>query len=90
MDDEGDVLVGDEYMKKAFTLSKFRSDMMKLAIEHFPCEYGIRKKALGIGSMLFFQLEWNKSTWSDISSTESLLYNLTDQIELKNRVKKVV
>ena len=38
--------------------------------------------------MLFFQLEWNISTWSDILSTESLVYNLIDQMETKNRVKK--
>ena len=84
-DDESDssVMVGDEYFMRSFTLSKFRSDLMKLAVEHFPREYGSSKKALRIGSMLFFQLEWNKSTWWDIATTDSLLYNITDQMETK-------
>ena len=61
---------------------------MKLAVEHFSSEYDHSKKALGIGFILFFQLEWNKLMWSDISSTKSLWYNLTDQMETRNRVKK--
>lgn len=73
-DVDDDLVVGDEYFTSVFTLSKFTSDIMKLAVENFAKEYELEtKKALGKGRVIFFQEELNKSTWTDISSTESLL-----------------
>ena len=54
--DVDDLVVGDEYFTSVFTLSKFTSDIMKLAVENFAKEYELEtKKALGKGSVIFFR-----------------------------------
>ena len=80
----------DDSFVHLFTLSKFRKEMMIIAVEQFSEEYGIRKKAVGTKCKLYLQKQWNNSSWTEIASTEELIYNLKDQMEIKSRVRNGV
>ena len=75
----------DEFLA-SFTLSKFRSDLMSLAISNLPSEYGIKTKSLGKRCKLYFQKQWNSSAWCKLSTTDDLHQNLKDQMSKKGRV----
>ena len=51
----------DEYFWSGFRLSKFRKEVMKLAVANFPDEYNFKTKSLGEKSKLYFKKEWNSS-----------------------------
>ena len=78
--------VGDEEFIVSFTLSKFRKDLMVLAMENFKEEYGLAKKTLGRKCKLFIQKQWNTSTWTEIPTTEMFVQTVHEQIATKSRV----
>ena len=77
---------GDESFLTSFTLSKFRNHLMELALEKFPEEYDIKTKSLGTKCKLFFQKQWNNSSWSEIATTVDLHRNLKNQMTIKGRI----
>ena len=80
----------DERFATSFTLSKFRKDLMVLALEKFPEEYALKTKSLGPKCKLYIQRQWNSSSWSDINTTDDLIYTLKDQMETRSRVRENV
>ena len=46
----------------SFTLSRFRKDLIVMAMNEFPEEYGIGKMSLGSKCKLFLQHQWNSSS----------------------------
>ena len=79
--------VADESFDVSFTLSRFRKDLMVLAGDGFPEEYGYDKKTLGPRCKLFIQKQYNSSSWTEIPSTIMLVRTILEQMETKGRVK---
>jgi hypothetical protein len=77
----------DETFDNFFTLSRFRVEVMKLAVEKFSSHYSLNTHSLGPQSILYILKEWHRSAWSPIETTEDLHRNLLDQMDTKNRVK---
>ena len=63
--------ISDEEFISTFTLSRFRKDVMVMAVQSFPEEYGLDKKSVGPKCKLFIQKQWNLSSWTELPSTES-------------------
>ena len=84
------VLNNDEFFRMMFTLSRFRKDIMVLALELFPEEYSVECKSLGPRCKLFCQRQWNSSSWTEIPDTESLVRLLKEQMTVKARVNNGV
>lgn len=80
----------DESFKSCFTLSKFRKDLMQLAVQKFPEEYAPKSKSHGPKCKLYIQKQWNNACWSEIATTEDLIRILKDQMEIKGRVRSNV
>jgi len=51
---EGEVMTDEDFIS-TFTLSRFRKDLMVLAVEKFPEEYGFAKKGLGPKCKLLYR-----------------------------------
>ena len=79
---------GDERFAEIFTLSIFRKELMVLAAEGFPEEYGLAKKSLGRRCKLFVQKQWNLSTWLEVPNTEVFIRLVKEQLCTKSRVKE--
>ena len=47
--------ISDEEFISKFTLSKFRKDLMMMAVQSFPEEYGLDKKSIGLKCKLFIK-----------------------------------
>ena len=84
------VFVNDEYFLSRFSLSRFRGELMKIAVEQFPEEYGPNKKALGAQVKLFIQKQWNVSSWTEVNTTYNLISNLMEMMEMSSRVRNGV
>ena len=82
--------IEDECFLTCFRLSRFRSDVMRLAIEKYPKEYALKMKSLGPKCKLYFQKQWNISSWFELANTGDLVRNITEQMEAKGRVKNNV
>ena len=78
--------VMDEDFVSIFTLSRFRKDMMELAVNKFPEEYSLEKKAVGPKSKLFIQKAWNTSSWMEVPNTEIFIRVLREQMANRSRV----
>ena len=79
--------ISDEEFISKFTLSKFWKDLMMMAVQSFPEEYGLDKKSIGPKCKLFIQKQWNLSSWTELSSTDAFHCNLIEQMANKSRVQ---
>ena len=52
----------DEYFLSVFTLSRFRKDVMIIAMELFPEEYLLERKSVRPRCKLFCQRQWNSAS----------------------------
>ena len=75
--------VNNQEFVSTFTLSLLMEELMVLAGNHFPVEYELDKKSLGKKCRLCAQNQWNTSSWTEIPSTEMLLWSLWDQMKTK-------
>ena len=80
----------DEYFVSMFTLSRFRKDVMMVAMELFPEEYSLESKSLGPRCKLFCQRQWNSASWTEIQDTDTFVRLLVDQMAVKARMNKDV
>ena len=80
----------DEYFLSVFTLSRFRKDVMIIAMELFPEEYLLERKSLGPRCKLFCQRQWNSASWTEIQDTDTFVRLLVDQMAVKARMNKDV
>ena len=80
----GDVM--DEDFVSVFTLSRFRKDLMEMAVSKFPEEYSLEKKGIGPKSKLFVQKAWNTSSWMEVPNTEIFIRLLREQMANRSRV----
>lgn len=85
--EEGDVVDENERFISLFTLSRFRKDMITLALEQFPEESSLKTKSLGSKCKLFSQKQFNSSSWTKIMDTNIFYKFLKDQMQTKSRDK---
>ena len=86
-DEVEDVVDDNERFISLFTLSRFRKDMIMLALEQFPEEYSLKTKILGSKCKLFCRKQFNSCSWSEIMDTNIFHKYLKDQMQTKSRVK---
>ena len=79
----------DEEFMRLFTLSKFRKDLMLIAIDKFPEEYKLETKSLGPKCKLFLQKQWNMSSWTEVTSTEMFHRIVFEQMENRSRTNQM-